>query len=300
LAIVNPVAGRKTLARLWRPSPSLAVRGALAEVAIEADIVMTAGPDDATDLAKQAVADGRALLIAAGGDGTVEDVLQALVGSSTALGILPLGSAMNLARSLGIPRDLSSAAQLIARGRVLAADVGRVGEARYFVEAAGVGLDPVMLADWASGRGPGARIRQAFAWLRMTEPPQVAIRADGEEEVVRTMLVRVANSPYFGLGSMIAPGVRLDDGRLRLLVYRNWGVTDLARHQLAALVTRHWPLPSGGEPPFARTVEIAVLGKRELPVHADGRLVGTTPVRLAVVPAALRVLAGDGPSPPKE
>jgi diacylglycerol kinase (ATP) len=295
LAIVNPVAGRKTVARLWRTSPVLAVEGALAEVGLEADIALTENPDDATRLAREAVADRRAVVIAAGGDGTVEDVLQPLVGSPTALGILPLGSAMNLARSLGVPRDLAGAAQLIAKGRVLAADVGRVGEERYFVEAAGVGLDPVMLGDWARDRGRGARIRQTIAWLRRAEPVHVAIRADGRDEVVRTLLVRVANSPYFGMGSMLAPGVRLDDGRLGLFVYRDWGVRDLARHQLAAWVTRSWPLPADGETFFVRTVDMEVIGNRRLPVHADGRLVGTTPVHIAVVPGGLRVFAGDGP-----
>ena len=290
---MNPVAGRKTLGRLSRPSAVLAVRDALAEASIDAAVVETSGPDDAVELARRAVAEGRPLVITAGGDGTVEDVLQPLVGTSTALGILPLGSAMNLARSLGIPRDLADAARVISHGKVLAADIGRVGDGPYFVEAAGVGLDPVLLADWVRDRGQGARVRQTIAWLRNAEPVQVAIRADGQDEViVRSLLVRVANSPYFGLGSMLAPGVRIDDGRLRLLVYRDWGVRDLARYQLASLVTKHWPLPVESEPSFVRSVDIAVLGNRRLPVHADGKFVTTTPVRLSIVPAGLRVVAG--------
>ena len=90
----------------------------------------------ATDLARQAVAEGRELVIAAGGDGTVNEVAHGLANTQTALGLMPLGSVMNVARTLWVPRDPAGAAHTIAEGKVLAMDMGRVGE-RFFPRGRG-------------------------------------------------------------------------------------------------------------------------------------------------------------------
>jgi diacylglycerol kinase (ATP) len=91
------------------------------------------------------VAESRELVIAAGGDGTVNEVARSLAKTRTALGLMPLGSVMNVARTLWVPRDLAGAAYTIAEGKVLAMDMGRVGD-RFFLEAAGAGLDAGLLA----------------------------------------------------------------------------------------------------------------------------------------------------------
>src|SRR5207302_3718424 len=117
--IVSPHAGRK----LGTPTNAAsldAVEEALAEAGLRAQVEHTNSPHHATQLAQQALGDGCKLVIAAGGDGTVAEVGQALVNTDTALGIMPLGSIMNMARTLCIPRDLKLAAETIAAGRVLA------------------------------------------------------------------------------------------------------------------------------------------------------------------------------------
>src|SRR5438093_765926 len=123
--IVNPRAGRK-LGMSTNAATLNAVEGALNAAGMHVVIEMTHGPRHATELARQAVRDGCKLVIAAGGDGTVAEVGAALVHTGAALGIMPLGSIMNMARTLCIPRDLNEAARTIAAGRVLAMDVGRV------------------------------------------------------------------------------------------------------------------------------------------------------------------------------
>src|SRR5207248_7184955 len=115
------------------------VTGSLEAAGLRFQVAMTNSPRHATELARQAVRDGCKLVIAAGGDGTVAEAGEALVHTDTALGIMPLGSIMNMARALCIPRDLRHAAMTIAEGQTLAMDVGRV-ENHYFLEAGGIGL----------------------------------------------------------------------------------------------------------------------------------------------------------------
>ena len=136
--IVNPRAGRK----LGLPTNSAtvdAVQDALHEAGIQVQPEQTTSPRHATELARQAVRDGCKLVIAAGGDGTVAEAGEGLVRTDAALGIMPLGSIMNMARTLCIPRDLLQAARTIAAGCVLAMDIGQV-DSRLFLEAGGVGL----------------------------------------------------------------------------------------------------------------------------------------------------------------
>src|SRR5215216_4602030 len=122
--IANPHAGRKAGLRTNAFGPS-ELQDVLARHGMEADLWPTERPDHATELARQAVHEGRPLAVAAGGDGTVAEVAAGLIGGNTSLGILPLGSVMNLARMLGIPRDLEQAARVIKQGHAVRIDAGR-------------------------------------------------------------------------------------------------------------------------------------------------------------------------------
>src|SRR5689334_4411933 len=134
--IFNPNAGHK-LGIDTNTSGADDVQAALRGADIPFDAWPTEHAGHATDLAQRAVAEGRELVIAAGGDGTVNETARGLADTPTVLGLMPLGSIMNVARTLWVPRDLPMAARTIAEGKVLAMDMGRIGE-RYFLEAAGV------------------------------------------------------------------------------------------------------------------------------------------------------------------
>src|SRR5712691_3733925 len=131
--IVNPRAGHK-LGVPTNAATRALVETALTEAGLRFDVQLTECPRHATRLARQAILEGCKLVIAAGGDGTVAETGEALVHTDAALGIMPLGSIMNMARALCIPRDLNAAARTIAEGQILAMDVGRV-EHHYFLEA---------------------------------------------------------------------------------------------------------------------------------------------------------------------
>ena len=136
--IVNPRAGHK-LGMSTNTATLDALEEALKDAGLNVLIQPTQAPRHATELARAAVQDGCKLVIAAGGDGTVAEAAEGLIHSDTTLGIMPLGSIMNMARTLCIPRDLKQAARTIAAGQVLAMDVGSVAN-HLFLEAGGVGL----------------------------------------------------------------------------------------------------------------------------------------------------------------
>src|SRR5919202_214580 len=134
----------------------------------------------ATELAHQAVAEGHQLVIAAGGDGTVNEVAHGLANTETVLGLMPLGSIMNVARTLWVPRDLAGAAHTISQGKVLNMDMGRTGE-RYFLEAAGVGLDAGLFGYFERlerGANFWGVLKAMLRFMRQIGSPRVVVEAD--------------------------------------------------------------------------------------------------------------------------
>jgi diacylglycerol kinase (ATP) len=295
--IFNPHAGQK-LGLDTNAGSAEDVQAALRAEGIPFDPRPTDHAGHATELARQAVAEGRHLVIAAGGDGTVNEVAHGLAGTTTVLGLMPLGSIMNVARTLWVPRDLALAARTMAEGKVLAMDMGRVGE-HYFLEAAGVGLDAGLFGYFdrlESGASRLGVLRAALRFLRQLGRPRLSIDYDGGRIEARAPLVSVANGPYVGAAYAIAPEARIDDGRLDVVVFRETGLLRVLVH--LALVAGGRPLPPPAQAQLLRVRSVRV-GKRRgrpLPVHADGEPMGVTPARFEVAAAALRVIVG----PPDE
>jgi YegS/Rv2252/BmrU family lipid kinase len=291
---LNAHAGRK----LGMPTNSAtqdAVDAALREAGLHVQIELTRGPHHGTELARAAVRDGCKLVIAAGGDGTVAEVAEGLVHTDTALGIMPLGSIMNMARALCIPRDLKAAARVIAEGKVLAMDVGRVAD-HLFLEAGGVGLAAGLFGYFNrldSGRARvRAVLRGTLRFLRNLGNPLLVIVADGERFEVRAPMVTVSNGPFVGAAYALAPEARIDDGLLDVVIFRGTGVGRVLFHMVAVAGGRRLPQPPGVLLVRAQSVQVSTRRRRPLPVHADGAAVGVTPAHFDVLPMALRVTVG--------
>lgn len=292
--ILNPKAGQKA-GVTTNPITLEDVRELLNRHGIEAEYFCTERADHATELARQAVEEGYERILAAGGDGTVAEVAQALIGSQAILGVLPLGSVMNVARMLGIPRDLEGAAEVIEAGRVSRIDAGKArGRARtaYFLEAGGVGIDAGLFAYINQiDKGNWASLRPLLTFIWRYRPRRLQIRLDGRPIAVRAMMVTVANGPYLGAALTLAPDAKIDDRRFDVRIFTRFGKLELIRHLLsiaggrraynAKVVTRQ-----------ARVVEITA--RRPLMAHADSHPLGTTPVRFELLPAALSVFVGQG------
>ncbi len=287
--IVNPRAGLKA-GMTVNPTGPDEIKAAIAAAALDADMVLTTFAGHATRLAREAVADGCERVVAAGGDGTVREVIAGLVGSEATLGILPLGSAMNIVRVLGIPLDIPTALRLIVKAeRVERLDVGRVRDG-LFVETGGVGLAAGivhLLSDIDAGRWQ--RLRTLIAYLRRARNARMTIDADGRRLEYRSLSLLLANAPVAGLRLPVAPGAVMNDGLLNGRIFLASTKAHLAAAWLCIVLGRGARLPDVVD--FtARTVRVET--RRPVPVHADDELMGRTPTTFELLPGAVPVIVG--------
>jgi len=294
--IVNPNAGRK--AGLTTNAFGVDdARDLLERHGIAAEIWCTERPGHATELAEKAAKEGYRLVIAAGGDGTVEEVAEGLVNTDVVLGVLPQGSVMNIARMLGIPRELDAAADVIKEGRVARIDIGRAStgaRSGYFIEAAGVGIDAGLFAYFNQIDGGNWRsLKPLIKFMWRYRPRRIVLRLDGRPYRFYAMMVSVANGPYVGAALTVAPEARLDDHRFDVEVFTRFGKFELLRHLLSIAWGRRAYNPKVKH--FqAATVEIRP--DSPMMVHADSSPLATTPARFEVLPAALSVIVGGDPN----
>ncbi|MCC6173716.1 MAG: diacylglycerol kinase family lipid kinase [Chloroflexi bacterium] len=290
--IINPTAGHKA-GLTTNVFGADDVKELLARHHIDADVYPTEYADHATVLARQAARDGYERVIVAGGDGTIGEAAEALIKTEVVLGVLPLGSVMNVARMLGVPRDLEGAAHVIAEGRIVAMDVGRArtrSHDAHFLEAAGVGIEAGLFA-YANQieHGNWGSLRPLVAFMWRYRPRQVRLRLDGKCQRFSAMMVTVANGPYVGAALTLAPNARIDDRQLDVEIFTNFSKLELARYAVRIVGGRRAYNPKVISQ-RGRTIEIDACPP--MLVHADSRPLGTTPACFEVVPKALRVYVG--------
>ncbi len=303
--IVNPVSGKKG-GLTTNPASVDDVRRVLEANGISAEVVQTEYAGHATELATAAVREGFDVVVACGGDGTVGETAMDLIGSSVTLGILPLGSANNVARMMHVPFDLDEAARLLRLGEVRRVDVGKCN-GQYFLETAGVGLDAALFPILNKvDRGEYTRLVDVARTFFKFRPRRITIVLDRRALRTRALLVLVANGPYWGYSVPLAPDAKVDDGKLDVVVFRNFSKRAFLWHVLKSLLSRGAipdpNSPHGRNRPVyhpdikiyrARRVRVFTRG-RPWPVHADAQPRGHTPANIEVVPGALRVITGPG------
>lgn len=293
--IINPAAGRK-LGLETNPYGREQVEAALRAEEIPFELWATQGPGHATVLARQAAAEHRELVIAAGGDGTLHEVARGVLNTDTSLGVMPLGSVMNLARTLGVPRDPAGAARTIRAGRTVAMDVGNMN-GQLFLEGAGVGIMAGLFGYFQQLDRTGPRlgvVRAALRYVRLPSTPNLFLELDdGERLDPTTLALNVSNTPYIGAALAIAPDARIDDGLLDIAVLDRTNLRRLIVYLALSANGRPVPPPPHTQIRQTRRLRVSV-GRADhpLPVHADGVPTGITPVTFEVSPAAMRVIVG--------
>lgn len=248
------------------------------------------------------LARGAVKVVVGGGDGTLSAAAGLLAGTPATLAVLPLGTANDFARSLGIPTDLARAAAVAAGGRVRSVDLGRAGR-RAFLNAASVGISSALTRRLHAGlkRRVGKLAYPVAGAAAAGEPPfRARIEWDGEVVELRALQIVVGNGRYHGGGRLVAPGARIDDRALDLYVVtapskRGAGAGGRLR-ELAALARYALRLAQGRhvEDPrvlHAQASRISLRTEPRLELDVDGELDGRTPVEFRVEPGALRVLA---------
>ncbi len=310
--IYNPASGQYSARRKAAIEQALAV---FREAGVAAEALETREAGEATHHARQAVVEGFDAVLACGGDGTVHEIVQSLVGTDVALGVIPLGTANALAADLGLIGAPARVARKLLQAEPARISVGRIhyqnhgGErsARYFVVAAGIGADALVMSRMDAGLkrrlGYVLYLIECFrTWATFSFPLfEAALPADGNGgarkiEVSQLLAVRVRS--FGGVLGTLAPGASVRNGSLSLLAFK----TQSRLHYLAFLLTA-----MAGRHNFNGSVELLETpsiecrarnsSRESLLVEADGEVLGSLPVRLEVVPHSLTLLIPPGAKP---
>lgn len=292
----NPQAGRGRLSAAWDELLER-LRAGGAEVRGEA----TQGPGHAIELAARARAGGSDVVVAAGGDGTVHEVVNGLLADGPgedvpALGVVPLGSGCDYAKTFDIPADLAGAVErLLAPGDARAVDVGRARvrrdgaeTTRLFANIAEVGIGPECVARAARMPrflGPAMYFAAFVATLPRFEVRRASIRMDAAVYEGPLMNLVVANGRVFGGGMRVAPSAAPDDGLFDVQVHFG-SKPDYVRGIPKVYRGTHLPHPRIRE---ERAARVRVDSTVPALVEADGEVLGTTPASFDVLPGALRL-----------
>jgi len=284
--IINPISGGASprTARA-RAQLALAVVDAHGD---PAEVLVTEGVGHARELAQSAVRRGARLVLAWGGDGTINEIASALAFGEVPLGIIPAGSGNGLARELGVhrrpERAIADALQAVPRPM----DMGEI-DGRLFANIAGIGFDAYVASRFATARRRGFIGYAGITARALTSyvPLHYRITIGGAQTEARAILVTIANSAQFGNGARIAPGARVDDGELDLVVVEE-------RSRIATLC--RLPRLFNGTADrirgctIRRIREVTIESDQPMTYHVDGEPVaGGTTLRARVHPGALRV-----------
>ena len=292
--MANPTAGgglgREALPRL---------RAFALEKQWNVELRSAASSAEFAQIAREEAVAGRERIFALGGDGTFQALLNAVAGNaSVSIGVLPAGGGNDLASALGLPLDPVQAAEMIlTRGEAVRLDAARVrtadGAERLYTGGGGVGLD-AEAARFASGayrkmRGRSRYLLSAIRALGTFRGIDVQVSLEGAEQSSlqgKALALGILNTPSYGAGVRLAPEARMEDGRLDLVLLENLSVLEIA-----GILPR---LAVSGEIRTARiqrhrVTRVRIETERPCAFHADGEIVGMTPVEIAVVPGAMPV-----------
>lgn len=300
--LYNPLSGRRHLRRLADVEAALT---ALRRGGVEAILEPTRGQADATEQARQAIAAGYDTIFACGGDGTVHDVLQGMVGSDAALGVIPLGTANALAHDLRLPLSAVAAARASLTAKPRRTAVGCVQYldfdgnrgSRYFMVAAGIGADAHLfykLNPLVKGHLGMAAYYAMATRLWLTHPMEkfaVETEAEAVVEVSQLLAVRIRN--FGGALRELAPGASLERNDLRLVLFRTRSRLAYLRYIVRGMAGAHWQV---GGIDLVYGVKLGCRARCDsapglrIFVEADGELLGTLPAEISIVPDAVSLL----------
>lgn len=299
LVIVNPASAGGRTGRTWH-----VIAAALRGAGLSFDSALTTAPGEATVLARQALEDGWPTVVAAGGDGTVHEVVNGFfdeagqaIACTTRMGLVPLGTGGDFRRTFGFPLETREAAKVLVAGRTRRIDVGRVifeghdgrPGARIFCNIADAGLGGEVVHHVNHGvrlgRGQLTFLLATAVSLLAWRNRRLRVEADGDVQELTAQQAVVANARYYGGGMCIAPGAEPDDGLLDLVLVGDVGKLENLR-LLGPL--REGTHLAGGFPITTRRVRrVTVEAETMVRVDADGEQPGRLPATFEVIPSAL-------------
>lgn len=283
LLIINPISGTSSKKNLDDK-----VRSVLEGKGIEVTPEWTKAAGDATNLAHKAVETGFDMVIAAGGDGTINETAIALCDTGVTLGIIPCGSGNGLARHLNIPVDTDEALKIIASGQSLTIDHGSVNSRPFFCTF-GTGFDAVVSHKFAQSkhRGKFTYISNTFKEYVSYKPEKYVIRANGEIITEEAFVVAVCNASQYGNNAYIAPHASIDDGLLDITVIHRGNMLTTA---LVGLDMMLGAIEKNMLIHTFRASELTIERQDQGPAHIDGEpLMLDAVLNIKCHPGSLRV-----------
>lgn len=293
--VVNPASGNGAAGKTWARTRKLA-----AERGLDGDVLVTERAGHAVELARAAAEKGAGLVVAVGGDGTINEIVNGLVAaarSEVELAVVPRGTGDDFARTFGIPTDVERALAVAANGEARPVDVGRAMYAvsegtaeRYFANFAGAGISGAIARRGArTSRRLGAKAAYMWAtatvFVRWSSVP-MRIELDGETREGPMFEVVVSNGMYAAGGMKIAPDARPDDGHFDAVL-----IGDVTKVDFVTTFPKIYRGTHTSHPKIdvVRASKIAVDASEPLPIVLDGEQPGTTPASFEIVPGALKL-----------
>ena len=271
--IVNPISGTKTKNRVTK-----LIRELLDPQQFSPTVVLTEYAGHATQLAQQFALEGYYAVVAVGGDGTVNEVATGLIGTDTALGIIPNGSGNGFARHLDISTRMNRAIEMLNSSEVINVDYGLVNNLPFF-STCGVGFDAIVAQDFSdSSRGFKGYVQSIFKDLFQYKPETYHLKGEGIDMTTTAFLVNFANASQWGYDAYIAPKASVQDGWLDVAIVSEFPMTAAAGLALS-LFTKN--IDEKLHMNTIRAKELTLTRTSEGPMHIDG-----TPV---MMPAELHV-----------
>lgn len=289
LIVLNPCAGQAAALR----QNVEAARAVWRTHGWTVDVETTHQAGDGARLAREAALHGYDVVAAAGGDGTINEVINGLAGTRTALAALPVGTVNVWVRELGLPLEPRAAAEALLLARQRRIDLGRAGD-RYFLLMAGVGFDAAVVNEVRSDEkrrlGALAYVVRAFALALRYRGRRARIWLDGRKIRGRVLLVVIGNSQLYGGVFKITPRACINDGLLDVCIIKGDSLAE-APLRLLSILRQRYNLDPRIEYHRARTIHITTRGA--LPVQVDGDQSGFTPMTFTVAPGMLYALLPD-------
>ncbi len=286
LFIVNPVAGGGQAGKVWKEKGNEIIASFP-----ESKAIFTEKPGDAKEISREAVKEGYEAVVSCGGDGTLNEVVNGIIGSGLSLGLLPLGTGSDFGKTVGI-RDLGSAIKTIKDNRTMRIDAGMVefanGGKRYFINSveAGFGADVMNYVDSHRRLGSSSFIIGVLASIVRLRRFDAEISVDYRPEKKRTIEIIVANGRYFGGGMLASPESRPDDNILDIHILKPIGRLQTI-FQLRELINGTY-IEKGHSYEFkGKNIEI---NAENILIEMDGEVVGKTPVKISVIPGAINLI----------
>jgi YegS/Rv2252/BmrU family lipid kinase len=280
--ILNPTAGNLETVRDWQERVESMARGC--------PVRITSHPGEAEALARRAVEEGFGRIVAAGGDGTVNQVANGIAGSNSALGILPMGTVNVFAMELGLPsHDLALCWDVIEVGNIRLVDLPSANQ-KYFVQLGGIGLDAQAVKEtslaFKRSLGPLSYLISA-AHIAARQPPKLFIEA--ENGFAREgSFVLVGNGRLYGGPFPFFKQAIIDDGLLDIVVFKRLGYLEIIKYLHDVVFSSDIRVP---EIEYFQTRHLSVTSEQDVPLELDGELAGNCPVEFQMHEKAIRVLA---------